>query len=106
MGRDFTAADNKPGAEKTTLLGYEIWRRDFGADPNIVGQSVRINGKAATIIGVMPPNFKFPVSEELWTPLYNEFPPTPRGGLFLGANNRAPRSEEHTSELQSPCNLV
>src|SRR5256885_7203725 len=38
----------------------------------------------------MPPNFKFPVSEELWTPLYNEFPPTPRGGLFLGANNRAP----------------
>src|SRR5213078_3948605 len=60
------------------------------ADPNIVGQSVRINGKAATIIGVMPAGFKFPYSEELWTPLYNEFPPTPRGGLFLGANNRAP----------------
>jgi putative ABC transport system permease protein len=90
LGRDFTAADNKPGAEKVTILGDEIWRRDFGADPNIVGQSVRINGKAATIIGVMPPNFKFPVSEELWTPLYNEFPPVPRGGLFLGANNRAP----------------
>ena len=90
LGRDFTAQDNKPGAEKVAILGDEIWRRDFGADPNIVGQSVRINGKAATIIGVMPPNFKFPVSEELWTPLYNEFPPTPRGGLFLGANNRAP----------------
>src|SRR5438132_4198653 len=90
IGRDFTAADNKPGAEKVTILGDEIWRRDFGADPNIVGQSVRINGKAATIIGVMPPGFKFPFSEELWTPLYNEFPPTPRGGLFLGANNRAP----------------
>src|SRR5213083_3745734 len=90
MGRDFTAEDNKPGAEKVTILGDEIWRRDFGADPNIVGQSVRINGKAATIIGVMPAGFKFPFSEELWTPLYNEFPPTPRGGLFLGANNRAP----------------
>src|SRR5256886_3404539 len=90
MGRDFTAADNKPGAEKVALLGDEIWRRDFDADPNIVGQSVRINGKAATVIGVMPPNFKFPISEELWTPLYNEFPPVPRGGLFLGANNRAP----------------
>ncbi len=84
LGRDFTAADNKPGAEKVTILGDEIWRRDFGADPNIVGQSVRINGKAATIIGVMPPNFKFPVSEELWTPLYNEFPPVPRGGLVMG----------------------
>src|SRR6267378_8328444 len=90
MGRDFTAEDNKAGAEKVTILGDEIWRRDFGADPNISGQSVRINGKAATIIGVMPPAFKFPFSEELWTPLYNEFPPTPRGGLFLGANNRAP----------------
>src|SRR2546429_900038 len=90
LGRDFTAEDNNPGAEKVAILGDEIWRRDFGADPNIVGQSVRINGKAATVIGVMPPNFKFPISEELWTPLYNEFPPVPRGGLFLGANNRAP----------------
>src|SRR5881398_4007538 len=90
MGRDFTAEDNKPGAEKVAILGDEIWRRDFGADPNIVGQSVRINGKAATIIGVMPPNFKFPVSEELWTPLYNEFPPQPRGDLRLGASNNAP----------------
>src|SRR6266436_1868381 len=90
LGRDFTADDNKPGSEKVAILGDEIWRRDFGADSKIVGQSVRINGKAATIIGVMPRNFKFPISEELWTPLYNEFPPVPRGGLFLGANNRAP----------------
>src|SRR5207244_2025657 len=90
MGRDFRAEDNKPGAEKVALLGDEIWRRDFGADPNIVGQAVRINGKAATIIGVMPPNFKFPSSEELWTPLYNEYPPRPSGELFIGANNPAP----------------
>ena len=90
MGRDFTAADNKPGAEKTLILGDEIWRRDFAADPNIIGQSVRVNGKAATIIGVMPAGFKFPFSEELWTPLYNEFPPQPRGDLRLGANNNAP----------------
>ena len=79
LGRDFTADDNKPGAEKVTILGHEIWQRDFGGDPRIVGESVRINGKAATVIGVMPPNFKFPVSEQLWVPLYNEFPPKPRG---------------------------
>src|SRR5213083_1043096 len=90
FGRDFTAEDNKPGAEKVAILGDEIWRRDFAADPNVVGQSVRINGKVATIIGVMPPNLKFPISEELWTPLYNEFPPVPRGDLRLGANNNAP----------------
>ena len=62
LGRDFTAEDNKPGAEKVIILGDEIWRRDFNGDPNIVGQNVRVNGKAATIIGVMPPNFKFPIS--------------------------------------------
>jgi len=90
LGRDFNAEDNKPGAPKTTILGDEIWRRDFNADPNIVGKNVTVNGKAATIIGVMPPGFKFPTSEELWTPLYNEWPLTPRGELFLGANNRAP----------------
>jgi putative ABC transport system permease protein len=80
-GRDFTAADNKPGAEKVALLGHEIWQRDFNADPNIVGQAIRINGRAATVIGVMPPNFKFPISEQLWVPLYNEFPLKPRGDL-------------------------
>jgi putative ABC transport system permease protein len=89
MGRDFTADDNKPGAEKTTILGYEIWKRDFSGDRNIVGQSVRINGKAATIIGVMPQNFKFPISEELWVPLYNEFPLVPREDPR--ANNSAPQ---------------
>src|SRR5213592_338383 len=90
MGRDFTADDNKPGAEKVAILSHEIWKRDFNGDPNIVGQSVRINGKAATVIGVMPPNFKFPISDELWVPLYNEFPPVPRGQLVIGANNAAP----------------
>jgi putative ABC transport system permease protein len=90
MGRDFTADDNKPGAEKVTILGHEIWKRDFGADRNIVGQSVRINGKAATVIGVMPPNFKFPVSEELWVPYYNEYPIVPRGDARSGPNNAAP----------------
>ncbi|HET7512310.1 MAG TPA: ABC transporter permease, partial [Chthoniobacterales bacterium] len=79
LGRDFTAADNKPGAEKVVLLGNEIWKRDFSGDPQVVGQPIRVNGKAATIIGVMPPNFKFPQNEELWVPLYNEFPVKPRG---------------------------
>src|SRR4051812_14296483 len=90
IGRDFTPEDNKPGSPKTAILGDKIWRRDFNADPHVVGQSCVINGKAATIIGVMPPGFEFPISEELWTPLYNEWPPTPRGELFLGANARAP----------------
>src|SRR5437899_7311699 len=90
LGRDFTAADDKPGAEKVAILGHEIWQRDFNGDPRVVGQSLRINGHAATIIGVMPPNFKFPVAEELWLPYYNEYPLKPRGTLEVGASNPAP----------------
>jgi putative ABC transport system permease protein len=90
IGRDFTADDNAPGAQKVAMLSHEVWQRDFNGDPNIVGQSVRINGRAAVIVGVMPPNFKFPVSEEIWVPYYNEFPLKPRGELQLGANNSSP----------------
>src|SRR6187549_3794351 len=74
MGRDFTAADNTPGAEKVAIIGYGIWQRDFGGTQDIVGKHVRINGKPATIVGVMPQGFAFPTNEELWIPLYSEFP--------------------------------
>lgn len=79
MGRDFTAADNKEGAEKVAIIGYGIWRRDFGGKDDVVGKVVRINGKPATIIAVMPEGFAFPTNEELWIPLFSEFPPKPRG---------------------------
>ena len=74
LGRDFTAADNRTGADKVALVGYGVWQRDFGGAMDIVGKGVRINGKSATIIGVMPRGFAFPTNEELWLPLYSEFP--------------------------------
>jgi predicted permease len=78
LGRDFTAEDNRPGAEKVALIGHGLWQRDFGGAADIVGKGVRINGKPATIVGVMPKGFAFPVNEELWIPLYGEFPVRPR----------------------------
>ena len=78
LGRDFRAEDNVPGAEKVALIGYAIWQRDFGGAPDIVGKGVRINGTPATVIGVMPQEFAFPVNEELWIPLFSEFPRRPR----------------------------
>ncbi len=87
MGRNFTAADNQPGAERVALISYALWERDYGRNPDIVGESVRINGRSATIIGVMPPRFNFPVNEQIWLPLYNEFPVRPRNDQ--AANNIA-----------------
>ena len=74
LGRDMRPEDNLPGAEKVALIGYGIWQRDFGGTVDIIGKALRINGTPATIIGVMPQGFAFPVNEELWIPLYSEFP--------------------------------
>jgi putative ABC transport system permease protein len=78
MGRDFTAADNASGAGKVAIIGYGMWQRDFGGAADIIGTGVRINGKPATVVGVMPRGFAFPTNEEIWIPLYSEFPPKPR----------------------------
>ena len=88
LGRDFNADDNRPGAEKVAIIGHAMWQRDFGGNPNIVGTSIRLNGKPATIIGVMPPRFAFPQNEELWIPLFNEFVPQPR--TVANAQGNAP----------------
>jgi putative ABC transport system permease protein len=78
LGRDFRPEDDQPGAEKVAIIGHALWQRDFGGVSDIVGRSVRINGIPATIIGVMPRGFAFPTNEELWIPLYTDFPLRPR----------------------------
>ena len=78
MGRDFTAADNTSGAGKVAIIGHAMWQRDFGGASDIIGKGFRLNGKAATVIGVMPKGFAFPTNEELWIPLFSEFPPRER----------------------------
>ena len=85
-GRDFTAADNRVGAEKVAIISYELWQRDFGGRREAIGKNLRINGKPATIVGVMPAGFAFPVNEQLWVPLYSEYPPRPRNDLNAQGN--------------------
>src|SRR6266850_2505807 len=74
MGRGFRPEDNVEGAEKVALVGYGVWQRDFGGTPDIIGKTLRINGTPATIVGVMPRGFAFPVNEEWWVPLFREYP--------------------------------
>jgi len=78
IGRDFLPEDDRPGVDKAVLLSDALWRADFGARDDIVGQAIRVNGTAATIVGVMPPRFTFPNNEQLWIPVNTAFPPKPR----------------------------
>jgi predicted permease len=76
LGRDFTAEDQRFGAGRVTIISDALWQSEFGRDPNILGRVIRLNGAAATIVGVMPPDFSFP-RDQLWMPLFNEYPLSP-----------------------------
>ena len=69
LGRDFTEADDRPGARPVVMLSDGLWRRRYGADPSIVGRAIIVNGIVHTVAGVMRPSFQFPQVSELWVPL-------------------------------------
>jgi putative ABC transport system permease protein len=69
LGRDFTAADEMPGAAPVAILNYGFWERRYGKDPTIIGRTVRMNGALTTYIGVMPEGFSFPQTVDVWVPL-------------------------------------
>jgi putative ABC transport system permease protein len=69
LGRDFVANDDRPGAEPVVLLSDEVWQLRYRADPAVIGRSVSVNGRPHTIVGVMPPNFEFPLNQKMWVPL-------------------------------------
>ena len=74
LGRDFDAAEDRPGGGMVVLISDGVWHRRFGADPAIVGRRITLDGDQHTIIGVMPPHFEdVPgTSAELWTTLRYE----------------------------------
>lgn len=68
LGRAFTESDGLPHAAPTVMLSDNVWRERYNADPKIVGRTVRINARSATVVGVMPPDFSYPQKEVVWTP--------------------------------------
>ncbi len=69
LGRAFRPEDDLPGQPRVVLLGHQAWHEVFGADPGIVGRAVQINGEPTTVLGIMPPGFRFPGQEECWVNL-------------------------------------
>ena len=69
LGRTLQESDALPGAEAVTLLTEHIWQQHFGGDPEIIGQSVTLNGAPTRIVGVMPAHWRYPEISDIWTPL-------------------------------------
>jgi putative ABC transport system permease protein len=66
IGRLFTPEEDVPGANPVVVLSYGLWQQHFGADPAAVGRAIEVQGRLATVIGVMPQGFSFPDADHLW----------------------------------------
>jgi putative ABC transport system permease protein len=81
LGRLFSDADTRPGATPVALLGHALWQTRFGADPSVVGRTIRLRGAPYEVVGVMPPEasriqWGWP---DVWTPLVVDADPATRG---------------------------
>ncbi len=69
IGRDFTQKEDSPSGERVVVLTDGLWRRRFGGDPALVGKTVAINAKPYTVVGVMPPVFRYGEQVDLLIPM-------------------------------------
>jgi putative ABC transport system permease protein len=83
LGRTFADGEDEGSTARIAIVGESLWRRHFGADPNILGKTVMLSGDPTTIVGVMPETFQFPRQQtELWIG-YHLVPPKRRGPFFF-----------------------
>jgi putative ABC transport system permease protein len=66
LGRWFDPDEDQPGQPLVVVLSHGLWQEAFGGDPGVLGRAVNINGEVGTIVGVMPPQFTFPIQQRLW----------------------------------------
>jgi len=82
LGRTFRLEEEPAGQDKVVILSHGLWRRKFSANPGVIGQSLILDGRSYTIVGVLPRGFKSPLelqadqAVELWTPP-GYYPPNP-----------------------------
>jgi putative ABC transport system permease protein len=62
LGRTYTTNEDKPGSDRVVVLSYGLWQRRFAGDPAVVGRSIVLDGANRTVVGVMPPQFRFSMS--------------------------------------------
>jgi putative ABC transport system permease protein len=84
LGRVYGADEDGPQSQPVAVISHGLWRRRFAASPDVVGRTLEINGRPATILGVMPEGFDYPRDTEVWSPLgLDPAEQAPRGQHYL-----------------------
>ena len=108
LGRGFVAGEDEPGAAPTVVLGHGLWQRRFGGAPHILGQTLQVNGRARTVVGVMPPSLRLPLDyradrpSELWLPIVIDRANLGQWGnrSYFGIARLAPRVQPSTASSE------
>ncbi|HKY41611.1 MAG TPA: ABC transporter permease, partial [Pyrinomonadaceae bacterium] len=79
LGRTIAANEQGPNGQRVLVISYGLWQRRFGGDKAVLGQTVSLDDEPFTIIGVMPPQFRFEASQ-VWFPFPFDFAQRPRDG--------------------------
>jgi putative ABC transport system permease protein len=85
--RVITPEENNMSGAPVVILSDSLWRRRFGSDPQVIGRAITIHKQSRTVIGIMPPGFRFPEGADLWMPLaFNKKELAPGDGGWIGLN--------------------
>lgn len=106
LGRTFLPEEERPGQNHVVLVSHGLWERRFGADPNLVGQTLRLNDESYTVVGIMSARFQFPERVDLWIPVALNLQSLDfRGRRYLSAIARL-KSGTTVNQAQANMDLV
>lgn len=116
LGRSFAEQDDRDGSDPVVVLSYGSWQTRFGADADVVGRKIRLDGRSHEVIGVMPPDFDFPPpvvlegaipteQTELWIPFAMEMESGSRGQHFMTVIARL-RDDADLAAAQAEMNMI
>ncbi|MGH9935170.1 MAG: ABC transporter permease, partial [Blastocatellia bacterium] len=94
LGRAFVNEEGFLNGPPAIILSHRLWQSRFGGDPQIVGRTIKTNDGSVTVVGVMPPDFKFPSFAQVWTPLARDSGEMkPRASRYFRAIGRIKQGE-------------
>ncbi len=104
LGRVFTEEEDRAGAPRVLLISHKLWQRKYASDPGIVGRKIPFHGREATVLGVMPANFQFPLYSEVFVPVGLDYAKADRASGWMSGLARLADGvsiEQARSEIES-----